>query len=791
MSSRTLMLSALAVVAGTSIAPDVMANTKILQSIVPEIEMPALDYDWLAVDDDTRALDHEPFRFAVPNEAFITPGNNGLWDRDAQGRLRWRMQIEALGAPHINLAFEHWDMPASGTLTIQSSDGSSLVGPFNSTDGAEGELWVPPVHGDQIIITITCDDADQLRIEEQIAITKINVGYRGFGLFGNRGTSESCNIDVACSEGDDWRNEIPSAAVYTLQGYLTCSGAMINNTDQDQTPYFLTADHCGIGTNNDQTMVVIWNYENSYCRVPGSSDSGGNGNGSTNQYTSGALFLTGSSQTDFTLVRLNSSPSNSYEISFSGWNRSSGTPSIGASIHHPECAEKRISFPDSVYSSGGGGLSLWGVNWGEGRTAPGSSGSPLYNANHQIVGQLCCGSSYCTNDLDDYYGRSLSGSWSLLSPYLDPSGSGVASLNTYNPYGSENPSGACCFNGSCIFSNESTCADAGGIFYEGIPCSGANCSNDPTGACCTGTSCSVQTEADCSGDYLGDGSDCSGDPCAAPTGACCYNTSCAVSTEANCGGVYLGDGSSCAGNPCDNGSGDDALLGLSYSIVGSNLVDDAEATWTVDVYAHLADDCRLDAVAGDANQDKMVSTTGSFFQHIYGGATSQSINPALFSAFPDLRYDSFVSIGRTDQTDNAMSDIGIDFSAFESGGAIDSSDGSWYITPVDDQGEAADYSDQLCEDAQGVLVARLTVRGANASVYVEALFQGKDESGTTWQSSGALSIVNDDCNVQCTGDYDGDGMTNVSDLLAVIAGWGTYNVEDLLTVIADWNCGAP
>ena len=77
-------------------------------------------------------------------------------------------------------------------------------------------------------------------------------------------------------------------------------------------------------------------------------------------------------------------------------------------------------------------MSLGGVNWGEGRTAPGSSGSPLYNANHQIVGALCCGSSYCTNDLDDYYGRSLSGSWNLLSQYLDPSGSGVSTLSTLN-----------------------------------------------------------------------------------------------------------------------------------------------------------------------------------------------------------------------------------------------------------------------------------------------------------------------------------------------------------------------
>ena len=46
--------------------------------------------------------------------------------------------------------------------------------------------------------------------------------------------------------------------------------------------------------------------------------------------------------------------------------------------------------------------------------------------------------------------------------------------------------------------------------------------------------------------------------------------------------------------------------------------------------------------------------------------------------------------------------------------------------------------------------------------------------------------------MQCVGDYTGDGVTNVGDLLAVIAGWGNpYDVGDLLGVIADWNCGAP
>ncbi|MDG2199552.1 MAG: M12 family metallo-peptidase, partial [Phycisphaerales bacterium] len=102
-------------------------------------------------------------------------------------------------------------------------------------------------------------------------------------------------------------------------------------------------------------------------------------------------------------------------------------------------------------------------------------------------------------------------------------------------------------------------------------------SGDPVGGCCNGTSCSISTQADCSGTYLGDGSDCSGDPCAPdPTGGCCNGTSCSVSTQADCSGNYLGDGTSCSGNPCDTSG--ESFLGLAYSIVGANLVDDAEPT---------------------------------------------------------------------------------------------------------------------------------------------------------------------------------------------------------------------
>ena len=285
-----------------------------------------------------------------------------------------------------------------------------------------------------------------------------------------------------------------------------------------------------------------------------------------------------------------------------------------------------------------------------------------------------------------------------------------------------------------------------------------------------------------------------------PPGACCLDSGgCAVVEYHMCdyaGGTFLGEGSSCSGYPC---AISDAFTGLSYSIVGTNLVDDPEPTWTVDVYADLAEGSRLDAVAGDYNMTKMVSTTGSFYQNPYGGPTSTSINPALFNAFPDLRYDSFVTIGRTDQDDNQLSHIGIDFSAFEAGGAIDAGDGSWYVTPKDAQGTGVGFDNELCESGNGVHVARLTVRGLDASVMFEALFQGKDSTGTTWQMPASLSITNDDCVMPCLGDVDGNLEVDVTDLLAVISAWGpcsgcdadidgngAVDVTDLLAIISAW-----
>ncbi len=83
----------------------------------------------------------------------------------------------------------------------------------------------------------------------------------------------------------------------------------------------------------------------------------------------------------------------------------------------------------------------------------------------------------------------------------------------------------------------------------------------PTGACCIGTACSIKTQAQCtasSGTYLGDDSNCDGNPCnATAQGRCCiddgYSGQCLIREQAQCnslGGTWGGAGTTCDGCPC-------------------------------------------------------------------------------------------------------------------------------------------------------------------------------------------------------------------------------------------------
>ena len=165
--------------------------------------------------------------------------------------------------------------------------------------------------------------------------------------------------------------------------------------------------------------------------------------------------------------------------------------------------------------------------------------------------------------------------------------------------------------------------------------------------------------------------------------------------------------------------------GLSADIVGVDMaVPGAPAHWTARIYANLGAGDRLDAVYGNADNPLSMGTTSSLYQNAFGGNTSAAINPALYSAFPSLAYDSWVSIGLEDQTGNALSDIGMNYGE----NSVSTSDGSFYVTPDDAQGQ---------EVGGRVLIAQFTTFDYDSKLTGTISLQGKLADGSNW---GAESV---------------------------------------------------
>ncbi len=419
------------------------------RAALPLLEMPAVDIA-ATLAADARKAGPQPYRFAlpVPLTAAISPDNAGEWQTLADGSANWRLRIRSAGATSLNFGFTRYHLPAGATLYLQTADGRERRGPYNDSHNQLGQLWTPVLRAEEALIELHLPAGSRPQLSLLLGV--VNHGFRGFGAKdGVSAKSGSCNIDVVCSDGDGWGNEIRSVARYTIAGALLCTGQMVNNTAQDFTPYFLTANHCVSTAAEAPTTVFYWNYQTSRC--------GGAPDGSLEQTQSGALYMAGSAGMtvagpDFSLLRLLAAPDPSYKVYYSGWDRRDLAPVGVVGIHHPNGDEKRISKDfDQTYIAAYGELpdsSLSGLqpthlmiqSWDRGVTEGGSSGSGIWNFQHRLVGQLSGGSSSCDAPKDpDWYGRMyqnfsyLNTPLTSLSFWLDPTSSGVETLDGADP----------------------------------------------------------------------------------------------------------------------------------------------------------------------------------------------------------------------------------------------------------------------------------------------------------------------------------------------------------------------
>ncbi len=415
-------------------APDAQTSAKspdLPRASVPAIQIPALLFEDLG-----REQLGLPPRYAVPFAVSHRPEDSGVWDSIDDNTLRWRLLVTAPGALSINLGFSEFELPKGATLTLNSSAGQ--VGPFTDQDNAEhGELWTPVLAGEEVVVELILP-ADRFE-DFTLKLGQVGSGYRGFGITlpggGGIPVSGSCNVDVVCPEGNGWESEIAAVGVISTGGSTFCTGYMVNNTANDRKPYFMTANHCGVSSGNAASLVVFWNYQTTTC--------GGATDGQLNQFQTGSFFRASNSTSDFTLVELDSDPDPAWDVAYAGWDRSGAEATNAIAIHHPQTDEKRISFEFAPTATtaylgdpGSGSSHVRVLDWDIGTTEPGSSGSPLFDQNQRVIGQLHGGYAACGNDLADWYGR-FSVSWngggsatSRLRDWLDPGNTGALSVDS-------------------------------------------------------------------------------------------------------------------------------------------------------------------------------------------------------------------------------------------------------------------------------------------------------------------------------------------------------------------------
>lgn len=439
-----------------TIAPYSFNNA--LENNIPVISMPFHDFNKDIIEAEEFQKQGNYPRFARTFDLDLTMLNAGIWTDLTNGDRVWRLNFKSNGALGLCLFFDNFFLPEGATLHFYSPDHKYVSGSYTNADNQGNELFSTEfMNGSEGIIEYF--EPGNVKGQGKLKVTSLAHQYRLLPM------ADDCEVNVNCTpEGDNWQDEKKGVVRILVKeagqtGY--CSGSLINNTALDCKRYILTAFHCG--ENATATDLTQWkfyfNYEATQCT--GQTDTYGV---TSNVYTGCTKKADsddngGSTGSDFLLLQLTSTTHPSWwtNVYWNGWSKSSTAPSTGSiSIHHPNGNNKKISKTTGTSSSTSYGGSVSGTHWrvywggttnGWGVTEGGSSGSPLFNTNSQIVGTLTGGSSYCNSvqpngqTKPDAYGK-VSFHWTAngtainqqLKPWLDPINSGVTSLNGgFNP----------------------------------------------------------------------------------------------------------------------------------------------------------------------------------------------------------------------------------------------------------------------------------------------------------------------------------------------------------------------
>ncbi|MCH1576383.1 MAG: hypothetical protein L7S67_08925, partial [Flavobacteriales bacterium] len=201
------------------------------------------------------------------------------------------------------------------------------------------------------------------------------------------------------------------------------------------------------------------------------------------------------------------------------------------------------------------------------------------------------------------------------------------------------------------------------------------------------------------------------------------------------------------------------------------------------------------SVFGNEATPLTLTTTTSFYQNALGSASSAAQNPLLFDGFPNLIYDSYVTIGLSESADATAGESNPSLipspsqdwvAAFDPGSGADGGDivindivgGIWYIF----NGDANGFADEN----NRVLLAQLTTDGElGGTLNVQYFPEGGDAQNVTLDIANACEALPEDCTYaepfedcdgNCLNDADADQICDeVDDCIGALDACGVCN----------------
>ena len=469
----------------TNEAPFSFGSTpsQLLRSISTQ-ELSAPDMAIIRAEDKVNdTLPGGPLRFAYPVKVHYTLANSGVWQTLKDGGKLWRLKIRLPGALSTNALYDKFRLPKGAKFYVYSEETRQSIGAItseflNNESNNAFAFSTGLIYGETV--TFEYYQPETVREEAIISIARIDYGYRYVNNPYTPPTrpfndSGDCQVNVNCPEGANWRMEKDAIArimVVSDYGSGWCSCSLVNNTNNDNTPYVLTANHClqnsygqnlfdAISNPNASQWVFYWGYEH-----PGCS----NGNEPVHRSTVGATVVANNEVSDFALLRLTQDPRNltGFTPYYLGWDHSGNSGTGGVGIHHPKGDVKKIAtYNTSPINSTCMNNNYWMTGFiktgadHHSIMEPGSSGSPLINSQRKVIGQLLgpgnlqlCPEHLCGNNPElqrvsygkfsvSWTGNGATDSRRRLRDWLDPQGINSQTLNGIGVLSISGPSSVC------------------------------------------------------------------------------------------------------------------------------------------------------------------------------------------------------------------------------------------------------------------------------------------------------------------------------------------------------------